>query len=147
MASLASQRTGRNEVGENVGAVDGAKVGFEVVGVAVGDIDGMAVGRELIGAAVGSDDVGAADGVGAHVGSAVVRSLSTLDSNIRWVDSRRNVFRDTPSNVRAIESTDPALEVMAMPPNSCFLVMTHSHAIDFDICDRILRRGDAVYVT
>ena len=32
-----------------------------------------------------------------------------------------------------------------MPANSCFLVMTHSHAIDFNICDRILRRGDAVY--
>ena len=44
MASLASQRTGRNEVGENVGAADGAKVGLEVVGVAVGNIDGMAVG-------------------------------------------------------------------------------------------------------
>jgi xanthine dehydrogenase accessory factor len=23
--------------------------------------------------------------------------------------------------------------------------MTHSHALDFDICDRILRRGDASY--
>ena len=32
-----------------------------------------------------------------------------------------------------------------MPLNSCYLVMTHSHAIDFDICDRILRRGDATY--
>jgi xanthine dehydrogenase accessory factor len=93
---------------------------------------------------VGTDFNIAVFGAG-HVGSAVVRSLSTLDSNIRWIDSRRNVFRDTPSNVRAIESTDPALEVAAMPPNSYFLVMTHSHAIDFEICDRILRRGDAVY--
>ena len=32
-----------------------------------------------------------------------------------------------------------------MPLNSCYLVMTHSHAIDFEICDRILRRGDAAY--
>jgi len=80
-----------------------------------------------------------------HVGSAVVRSLSSLDCNIRWIDSRRNVFRHTPANVRAIETADPPLEVAAMPPNSYYLVMTHSHAIDFDICDRILRRGDAVY--
>jgi xanthine dehydrogenase accessory factor len=35
--------------------------------------------------------------------------------------------------------------VAAMPPRSCYLVMTHSHAVDFDICDRILRRGDAAY--
>ncbi len=93
---------------------------------------------------VGTDFNIAVFGAG-HVGSAVVQSLSTLDSNIRWIDSRRNVFRDTPSNVRAIESADPALEVAAMPANSCFFVMTHSHAIDFEICDRILRRGDAVY--
>jgi xanthine dehydrogenase accessory factor len=93
---------------------------------------------------VGTDFNIAVFGAG-HVGSAVVRSLSTLDSNIRWIDNRRNVFRDTPSNVRAIETAEPALEVAAMPPNSCFLVMTHSHAIDFEICDRVLRRGDAVY--
>ena len=80
-----------------------------------------------------------------HVGSAVVAALSRLDCNIRWVDSRRNIFRKVPENVRAIESADPALEVAAMPPGSYYLVMTHGHALDFDICDRILRRGDARY--
>ena len=93
---------------------------------------------------VGSDFNIAVFGAG-HVGSAVVQSLSALDCNIRWIDSRRNIFRQTPSNVRTIESSDPALEVAAMPANSCFLVMTHSHALDFDICDRILRRDDAAY--
>ena len=32
-----------------------------------------------------------------------------------------------------------------MPPSSYYLVMTHSHPLDFDVCDRILRRGDAAY--
>ena len=80
-----------------------------------------------------------------HVGSAVVAALSGLDCNIRWIDSRRNVFRNVPGNVRAIETPEPALEVAAMPPGSYYLVMTHSHAIDFDVCDRILRREDARY--
>ena len=80
-----------------------------------------------------------------HVGTAVVGVLSKLDSNIRWIDSRRDVFRQVPANVRAVETADPALEVAAMPAQSFYLVMTHSHAIDFDVCDRILRRGDAVY--
>jgi xanthine dehydrogenase accessory factor len=80
-----------------------------------------------------------------HVGNAVVASLSQLDCNIRWVDSRRGVIRKVPNNVRAIEAVKPALEVAAMPADSYYLVMTHSHAIDFDICDRILRRGDARY--
>jgi xanthine dehydrogenase accessory factor len=93
---------------------------------------------------VGTDLNIAVFGAG-HVGSAVVQSLSALDCNVRWIDGRRNIFRGTPSNARAIETNDPALEVAAMPPRSCYLVMTHSHALDFDICDRILRRGDAVY--
>jgi len=80
-----------------------------------------------------------------HVGSAVVNALSTLDCNIRWVDNRRNVFRQVPQNVRPIETGSPALEVAAMPPSSSYLVMTHSHALDFEICDRILRRRDASY--
>ena len=80
-----------------------------------------------------------------HVGTAVVNALSGLDCNIRWIDSRRNIFRDVPGNVRTVESPEPSLEVAAMPADSYYLVMTHSHAIDFDICDRILRRGDARY--
>ena len=93
---------------------------------------------------VGSDFNIAVFGAG-HVGSAVVQSLSALDCNIRWIDSRRNIFRTAPPNVRTIESDQPALEVAAMPPGSCYLVMTHSHALDFEICDRILRRTDAAY--
>jgi len=80
-----------------------------------------------------------------HVGSAVVRALSDLDCNIRWIDSRRRIFRQVPANVRAIETAEPALEVAAMPADSYYLVMTHSHALDFEICDRALRRRDARY--
>jgi xanthine dehydrogenase accessory factor len=80
-----------------------------------------------------------------HVGTAVVNTLSGLDCNIRWIDSRSKMFRQVPANVRAIDAPDPALEVAAMPVDSFYLVMTHSHAMDFDICDRILRRRDARY--
>jgi len=80
-----------------------------------------------------------------HVGTAVVNALSDLDCNIRWIDSRPKMFRQVPENVRAIDAPDPALEVAAMPTDSFYLVMTHSHALDFDICDRILRRRDARY--
>ena len=93
---------------------------------------------------VGSDLNIAVFGAG-HVGAAVVKSLSALDCNIRWIDSRRNIFRGSDANVRNIETSDPALEVAAMPPHSCYLVMTHSHAIDYEICDRILRRNDVAY--
>ena len=80
-----------------------------------------------------------------HVGSAVVGALANLDCNIRWVDSRRRMFKHVPTNVRPIEALEPALEVAAMPAHSFYLVMTHSHAMDFEICDRILRRTDSRY--
>jgi xanthine dehydrogenase accessory factor len=80
-----------------------------------------------------------------HVGSAVVAALSKLECSIRWIDNRPNIFRAVPANVLPIETAEPALEVAAMPPDSYFLIMTHSHALDFEICDRVLRREDARY--
>lgn len=81
-----------------------------------------------------------------HVGVATVDILSKLDCDIRWVDSRRNIFpARLPENVTAIESGTPAREVAAMPGAAHYLVMTHSHPLDFEICDRILRREDFAY--
>jgi xanthine dehydrogenase accessory factor len=80
-----------------------------------------------------------------HVGAAVVNVLSGLDCNIRWVDSRSGIFRAVPRNVRSIETGEPAQEVAGMPPSSYYLIMTHSHPMDFEICGRILKRGDAAY--
>ncbi len=81
-----------------------------------------------------------------HVGSALVNVLATLDCNVRWIDNRRSVFRHVPNNARAIECRDPALEIAALPSGAYVLVMTHSHALDFDICVRALRRDDLAYV-
>ncbi len=81
-----------------------------------------------------------------HVGAATVDVLSKLDCVIRWIDNRRNIFpARLPANVTAVESGDPAQEVAAMPPGTCYLVLTHSHPLDFEICDQVLRRGDFRY--
>jgi len=80
-----------------------------------------------------------------HVGSAIVATLSGLDAQIRWVDSRPGVFRAVPAGVRAIETQHPVDEVAAMPPSAFYLVMTHSHGMDFDICQAVLTREDAAY--
>jgi xanthine dehydrogenase accessory factor len=81
-----------------------------------------------------------------HVGTATVDVLSRLDCNIRWIDSRRNIFPALPAdNVQAVESTEPAREVLAMPAGSMFLVMTHSHPVDLEVCMRVLQREDFAY--
>lgn len=82
-----------------------------------------------------------------HVGSAVVGAMADLDCNLRWIDSRRDVFPEVlPENVTRIETACPEREVAAMPAGSFFLVMTHSHALDYEICDRVLRRDDFAYL-
>ena len=80
-----------------------------------------------------------------HVGSAVVQSLSTLDCAIQWIDARSTLFPTTPRNVRTFDSEDPSSRVPEMPTHSFYIVMTHSHPLDFEICSRVLQRGDAAY--
>ena len=81
-----------------------------------------------------------------HVGTALVEVLSTLLCELTWVDSRSDAFpAGLPPHVSTEVSPEPAFAVERAPPGAYFLVMTHSHALDLDICERILRRGDFRY--
>jgi len=81
-----------------------------------------------------------------HVGAATVDVLSKLDCRVRWIDSRRNIFPVLlPENVTVVESANPAREVAAMPQGANYLVMTHSHPLDYEICEQVLQRGDFAY--
>lgn len=76
-----------------------------------------------------------------HVGQALVAVLSGLPFKVTWVDGREGVFPEVlPANVTAHASPDPAELVRNAPPGACFLVLTHSHAVDYEICREILRR-------
>jgi xanthine dehydrogenase accessory factor len=81
-----------------------------------------------------------------HVGSALVAVLGMLECSVRWIDNRRGVIPEyLPDNITAIECASPAREVDAMPAGTSFVVMTHSHPLDFEICEKVLRRQDAIY--
>jgi len=81
-----------------------------------------------------------------HVGAATVDVLSRLDCSIRWIDNRKWAFPgDLPENVIPIETAEPAREVAAMPTGSYYLVMTHSHPLDQEICAQVLQRDDFAY--
>ena len=82
-----------------------------------------------------------------HVGQALVKVLADLPCRIRWVDSRAQQFpNDLPETLVAEVSAAPERDVDDAPPGSFFLVMTHSHQLDFQICERVLRRGDFAYL-
>jgi xanthine dehydrogenase accessory factor len=81
-----------------------------------------------------------------HVGRALVRVLADVDCKITWVDTREAEFpRQVPANVDVVCTDAPEAEVDAAGPGSHFVVMTHSHALDEAICERILRRDDFAY--
>lgn len=82
-----------------------------------------------------------------HVGRALVTVLSELDFDVTWLDSRHDGFPAmVPANVQSMIAPQLAATVDLTPPACLFLVMTHSHQLDLDICDRILRRGDFAFL-
>jgi xanthine dehydrogenase accessory factor len=81
-----------------------------------------------------------------HVGRALVRVLADVRCRVSWVDAREEEFpRDIPANVTVVCTDAPESEVDAAAAGSYFLVMTHSHALDEVLAERILQRTDFVY--
>jgi xanthine dehydrogenase accessory factor len=81
-----------------------------------------------------------------HVGAAIVKVLSNLPCRVLWVDEREDMFPpDLPPQIR-IEATDvPNAAVDMAEPGAYYLVMTHSHALDQQLSERILKRDDAAW--
>ena len=82
-----------------------------------------------------------------HVGRALVSVLADVDCGVTWVDPRPEQFpSEMPGNVRVVATAVPEEEVDRVPSGAFFLVMTHSHALDFELCERVLKRGDFRYL-
>lgn len=82
-----------------------------------------------------------------HVGRAVARLLADLPFDVTWVDSRIGLFPDqVGANIDAVQSENVLAEVRRAPPGSIFVVMTHSHQLDEDICFEALNRADFAWL-
>jgi len=78
-----------------------------------------------------------------HVGHALAQLLGHLPCVVQWVDERDELFPDeTPPNVQTEATDTPAAIVDRAPAGAYFIVMTHNHALDFELTQRILRRRD-----
>ena len=80
-----------------------------------------------------------------HVGRALVAVLSPLPGlRIRWVDTGPERFpAEIPPGVEALIAENPADLVPLAPPTARHLVLTYSHALDLELCHRLLARGFA----
>jgi len=74
-----------------------------------------------------------------HVGQAVAQALAPLPFDIDWIDSRL----DTPAEHQL---DAPQNWIGQAPEHSNIIIMTHSHAMDLDICFAALSRECFPYV-
>lgn len=78
-----------------------------------------------------------------HVGRALVSVLSPLpDLAITWIDTGAERFpQDIPAGVTPLPAAQPADLVRYAPRDAEHLVLTYSHALDFELCHRLLSHG------
>lgn len=82
-----------------------------------------------------------------HVGKEVARILGRLPCRLTWVDPRPELFPGkVDDNTRVVIEDEPIWAVDEAPPGAYYLVMTHSHALDLEIVERILQRNDTAFV-
>ena len=82
-----------------------------------------------------------------HVGRALILALAPLDFSVVWIDPRKDEFPAiVPGDVRAVVSAAPAGELDAVPDGAFVLVMSHSHALDFDVVLAALKARRFGYV-
>jgi xanthine dehydrogenase accessory factor len=80
-----------------------------------------------------------------HVGREVARILERLPCRLTWVDARPDQFT-AETSARVLIEDEPVFAVDDAPADAFYLVMTHSHALDFEIVERALKRTDARFV-
>jgi xanthine dehydrogenase accessory factor len=82
-----------------------------------------------------------------HVGREVARLLQRLPFDLTWVDARKSAFTGMDTEGMTLRRTDDlAGEVGRALPACLFVVMTHSHQLDEDICFEVLQRGDFAWL-
>ncbi|MFC5419596.1 xanthine dehydrogenase accessory protein XdhC [Bosea eneae] len=81
-----------------------------------------------------------------HTGTALARSLALLPVAATLIDDRLGQFDEVPETVAYVQLDDPETALAAARPGSAFVVLTHSHALDYRLAEAALLRGDALYV-
>jgi xanthine dehydrogenase accessory factor len=78
-----------------------------------------------------------------HVGQALARIVAELPLRLTWIDTRSELFpMQIPEAVRIVHAPELVPTVATAPAGARFLVLTHSHPLDYALCKAILERGD-----
>jgi len=81
-----------------------------------------------------------------HTGRALAQALAALPFAVSLIDDRDDVLAGLPPGITCIRMADPVEAVAGAPAAAAFVVLSHSHALDYRIAEAALARGDAAYV-
>ena len=82
-----------------------------------------------------------------HVGQALARILMELPLRVTWIDSRPEMFpKPLPEGVRVLQDPDTLATISEAPVGAYFIVMSHSHPLDYDLCHALLERNDFAWL-
>lgn len=82
-----------------------------------------------------------------HVSKAIVHCLATVPCQVTWIDSRANEFpQTTATHIKMRVSEFPVDEVVDMPENTYYLILTHNHQLDLDLTEAVLKRQDSAFL-
>jgi xanthine dehydrogenase accessory factor len=82
-----------------------------------------------------------------HVGQALAGMLVQLPLRLLWQDSRAGQFAPGATDYsRVLPQPDLISSVKEAIPGTYFLVMTHDHGLDYDLCRAVLLREDSAWL-
>jgi xanthine dehydrogenase accessory factor len=81
-----------------------------------------------------------------HVGRALADLFQHLPVRCILIDTRPDELALCKAAVETRLSVMPEAEIMAAPPRSAFIILTHDHGLDFLLTGAALERNDAAYV-
>ncbi len=78
-----------------------------------------------------------------HVSNALTNKLDGVGFNIFVIDSREEYLKKIKYQyANKVLAKNPEIIIQNSPSESYFIVLTHSHKLDFDICSNILKKNN-----
>jgi xanthine dehydrogenase accessory factor len=74
-----------------------------------------------------------------HVGRAIAHIATTLPFRFHWLDNRPEAASEDPGITIRKDLVNAVAEA---PPRAYFLILTHSHELDYALVSAVLKRGD-----
>jgi xanthine dehydrogenase accessory factor len=83
-----------------------------------------------------------------HIARALMPLLTQLPLKIYWIDDRQSQFDEYLGDIgdAKLICDDFTLAIDCLPKNTYCLVITYSHQIDFEICEKLIDRNDFCYL-